>query len=241
MKTIDARDIDVVILCGGLGVRFQSVISDRPKPMAEINGKPFLDILIDYTGAFGFRRFILCAGYKAEVVQAYYKNRKSEREIIVSKEDTPLGTGGAVRNAETLIHSGTFLVMNGDSFCPLDLRGFVTFHAGKKALVSIALVIAEANGEYGEITLGASQRIKKFDEKVKGRKKGLINAGIYIFDAAVLSMLPRGKKFSLEYELFPKIVDKEVYGYATDKPLIDIGTPERFRSAGQALKKAGGI
>jgi D-glycero-alpha-D-manno-heptose 1-phosphate guanylyltransferase len=227
--------VDVVILCGGVGTRLKAVVDDKPKPMAEIDKRPFIDILIEHISTFGFQRFILCAGYKAESIQEYYKNKKCRVEILIKKEQELLGTGGAVKNVRSLISSNPFLVLNGDSFLDMDLYKFIEFHLEKKALLSIALINAEDTKSYGSIKTDSSGRIVRFSEKKAGQN-GLINAGIYLFNREVLSLMPSDKKFSLEYDFFPKIVDREFYGYLAKGVFIDIGTPERYMQAKQLLK-----
>ena len=244
---LNPKEIDVLILCGGLGKRLRGVVNDKPKPLADINSRPFLDILIDYVASYGFRRFILCIGYMGDVIKQHYQTRESSLTILFSEEREPLGTGGAIKNAEPLIQSNPFLAMNGDSFCPFDLCAFLDFHTSKGALLSIALVRAEETQDYGVIALGESQRIISFDEK-KDRSWSLsqvgaglcpspsfINAGIYLFDSHILSLMPARKAFSLEYNLFPKVINREFYGYVISETLIDIGTPKRYEKAKQNL------
>ena len=86
--------IDVVLLCGGFGTRLKTVVHDRPKPMAEINDRPFLDILIDYVSDYGFKRFILCTGHKGDVIRKYYEAKNTQKIFLFSEEKEPLGTGG---------------------------------------------------------------------------------------------------------------------------------------------------
>ena len=131
--------IDVAILCGGFGKRLQRVVKDIPKPMAKIKHRPFLSILIDFIASYGFRRFILCTGYKADIIEGYYSQRYNNLSIEFSREEKPLGTGGAIKNAENYIKSSPFLVVNGDSFCKINLREFVSFHFKKDSLISIAV------------------------------------------------------------------------------------------------------
>jgi NDP-sugar pyrophosphorylase family protein len=223
--------VDLLLLCGGLGTRLREVVFDRPKPMADIKGRPFLDILIDHAAGFGVRRFILCAGFKADFIEDHYRTEDERLEIVVSKEAEPLGTAGAIKNAQPLIQSYTFLIMNGDSFCPVALDKFLDFHAGKEADISIALSKMRESAEYGSVKLDEEQRITGFDEKVISQGGGLVNAGIYAFNKAMLDLIPAGRKFSLERELFPNILDKGIFGYVTEKRLVDIGTPERLEIA----------
>ena len=237
MARIDPKNIDVVILCGGLGKRLQSVVNDRSKPMVEINGRPFLDVLIDYVASFGFRRFILCIGYMGDFIKRYYRNREGLLEIIFSEEKEPLGTAGAIKKAESLIRSSPFLVMNGDSFCKVDLRIFFQFHLKKKAFSSIVLTNATDTDDYGNVVLGESARIIAFDEKTKKQKSNLVSAGIYLFQKEILSLIPANKNFSLEKDFFSKKVSNRFYGYITQKTFIDIGTPARYKKAEELWKK----
>lgn len=237
-KIKNTKRIDIVMLCGGQGKRLKPVVNDRPKVLAEINGKPFLDILINYVASFGFARFILCLGYKAELVRQYYKENRPSLEIIFSQENRPLGTAGAIKNAERLIKSSPFLVMNADSLCNLDFNNFINFHKDKKALFSVALINSRKADDYGSVTLTDAGRVSRFDEKIKaGAKRVLINTGIYLFENIVFSMIPKNKKFSLEYELFPKIINFDFYGYKTGARFIDIGTPDRYKQAQLILKE----
>jgi len=236
MGVFDTERVDVVILCGGMGTRLKAIVDDKPKPMAEIDKRPFIDILIGHISTFGFQRFILCAGYKAESIQEYYKNKKCRVEILIEKEQELLGTGGAVKNVRPLIGSNPFLVLNGDSFLDMDLCKFIEFHLGKKALLSIALINAKDTKSYGSIETNSSDRIVKFCEKEEKSQESMINAGIYLFNREIFSLMPSDKKFSLEYDFFPKIVGREFYGYLAKGFFIDIGTPERYMQAKQLLK-----
>jgi len=141
------ENIDVLILCGGKGTRLQSVVSDRPKSMADVEDRPFLDILIEYITLFGFRRIILCVGYMKDMIKNHYMAKDNHAQILYSEEDVPLGTGGAVKNARTLVHGDRFIVVNGDTFCSLDYRSMVAFHDEKNALVTVSLVAQERRGD----------------------------------------------------------------------------------------------
>lgn len=237
MRNNRPRDIDVIILCGGLGTRLQSVIDDRPKPMAEINGAPFLDILIDYVASYGFTRFILCTGYGSDFIKRYYENKRTKLTVLISNEERPLGTAGAIKNGESLIESDIFLALNGDSLCEIDLRDFLRFHFEKRAFISIVLATMEMAMDYGVIKLDGDGQIIRFDEKILTDGNGLINAGVYLFDRRILEEIPSGQKQSLEYDLIPRILDKGIYGYVTEKGLLDIGTPERLEMARKYLRE----
>lgn len=226
-------EIDVAVLCGGLGKRLRAKIADRPKPLAEVGGRPFLDILIEYVSGFGFGRFILCAGYRAEMIEEHYRGRK-DLQFVFSREEEALGTGGALKHAEALIKSEDFLVLNGDSLCNMDMKSFVEFHCSRNALASIALVAPEKEADYGAVTIDEEGRITSFTEKAPGASH--INAGVYLFRKEILDLIPPGEKYSLEEELFPAILDRGVYGYVTGAKLMDIGTAERYERAQDFIK-----
>ncbi len=227
--------IDVVILCGGYGKRLQGVVKDIPKPMAKIKHRPFLSILIDFITNYGFKRFILCTGYKSEIIEGYYRQKVNNLTIEFSREKEPLGTGGAIKNAENYIKSNPFLVVNGDSFCKINLKEFVDFHFRRDALISIAVTNTDICDDYGTINIDDSHRIIEFNEKVKGYKNRLINAGFYLLQREVFLLMPEKNNFSIERDFFPKIIKRNLYAFETQESLIDIGTPERYEKAKNLL------
>lgn len=237
MKDPDLDQIDVVILCGGKGERLSGVVKDRPKPMADIAGKPFLDILIKHLNDCGFRRFILCAGYMGKIIKDYYAEKSGPFEITTILEDNPLGTGGAVKNAEPAVKSSPFLVANGDSFCAVDYRDLVKFHYEKKALYTVAVVkIKGIYDDGGLVSLDNRSRVSGFNEKTKSRGTGYVNAGVYLLDKTIFNAIKSGEKVSLEYDIFPALTRERFYGYAVEGKFTDIGTPGRYAQAQESLK-----
>jgi NDP-sugar pyrophosphorylase family protein len=238
----DTKTMDVVILCGGFGKRLRSLVQDRPKSLVEINGRVFLDILIEYVQQFGFRRFILCIGYLKTMIKEHFRSKKNNLEIIFSEEKQLLGTGGAIKNAELLIKSSPFLVMNGDSLCTINLHEFINFHTSKQSTLSLVLTKTKAKtAEYGTAILNNTSAIVSFNEKSKFQTDPcLVNAGIYLMEKIILSQIPQNKNYSLEYDLFPKMTKQKFYGYATDEILIDIGSPYHYKAVQKILKSRGG-
>lgn len=228
--TTDLKKIDVVILCGGLGTRLRPVVSDRPKVLAKIGEKTFLDILIDSLTKQGFKNIILCVGYLKGQIKNHFDCDK-DYNIMFSEEREPLGTGGALKKARALIKSNSFMVMNGDSICKIDFRKFYDFHVNKKAILSMALVRTKAAQDFGSVILDDSQRITSFMEKVVNKDECLINAGIYLMQTDVFSFMPDENRFSLEYDFFPKLIEDKCFGFTINSELIDIGTPERYEKA----------
>jgi len=231
------RGTDVVILCGGLGKRLRPVVSDRPKVLAKIGEKTFLDIIINNLLLYGFKNIILSVGHLKEQIKKHF-NYRDDYNIKFSDEEEPLGTGGALKNAKSLIRSEPFMVMNGDSICKVDFRSFVDFHIEKEALLSIVLVRSKMTEDYGSVILDNSQRITDFNAKVAGRSENIINAGMYLMKKDIFSYMPEQNKFSLEYDLFPKIINNRCYGFLIEGEFVDIGTPERYE---KAINLIGGI
>jgi len=250
--TNNIKDIDAIILCGGLGKRLRPIISDKQKVLINIGNKAFIDILIDNLLLYGFKDIILCVGYKKEQVIDHFKNNSNYQNcnIMFSEENKPLGTGGALKNAISLIKSNHFIVMNGDSISNINFREFFEYHKNKNALLSMAIVKSKTVQDYGSVTLDNISRITSFNEKInldqkildkefltkdKGLdKEFLINAGIYLMRKDIFSYMSEKNNFSLEYELFPNIVNKKCYGFVIDQ-FIDIGTPDRYEKASKSL------
>jgi len=224
------KDLDALLLLGGQGTRLRSVISDKPKPLAEVGGRPFLDILLEHAASSGLERFILCTGYRAAAVRSFIQDHLRRGEFVFSEEDRPLGTGGAVKQAEPWIRSDPFFVFNGDSYCAADLVGFLDFFLGRGALISMVLAETKTSDDFGSVEMDRSGRILSFREKA-GAPTAWINAGIYLFSKNVLEAIPAGTPCSLEKEIFPKLTRREFFGFPTKEALIDIGTPERLASA----------
>jgi D-glycero-alpha-D-manno-heptose 1-phosphate guanylyltransferase len=222
-------DVDVVILAGGLGTRLRSVVSDRPKALADIGGRPFLDILIEQLSAVQAPRIVLSVGYLKEQIKAQY----AKQGVFFAEEETPLGTGGGLKNAYQLLEHDRVLVMNGDSWFshPIDLAAFQEFHMSKNALVSMLLSRPRSEKDYGAVLLADDSKIRGFNEKnQKIESEHFMNAGVYMMDKRAFNLMPEGA-FSLENDFFPKLVGKNFYGFPIDAELVDIGTPERYANA----------
>ncbi|MFH1368244.1 MAG: nucleotidyltransferase family protein [Elusimicrobiota bacterium] len=233
MNSIE-MNITGVILCGGKGTRLHSVVSDRPKPMAEVAGKPFLDYLIFNLVDNGIKQIILSTGFMSGFIRKYYAGKDMGAEIIISEEKEPLGTAGALKLAEPLIKSDPFFVLNGDSICFERLEVILNFHLLKNAEITILLSRAENTADYGSISLNNNSRITGFAEKRHSSGSGLVNAGVYVFSKNALTALPACKSLSLEHDVFT--ASEKIYGVATENDFIDIGTAERYISAGKFLK-----
>ncbi|MBI4060283.1 MAG: NTP transferase domain-containing protein [Elusimicrobia bacterium] len=222
---ISLAEIDAVILCGGLGTRLCASLRGLPKPLAPIGERSFLEILISRAVSRGLRRFILCVGHKAEMIENSVRSGPG-REIIFSREPAPLGTAGALKLCEPLRHSRTSLVMNGDSFCDFDPAALLEAHAASGGPATIAVVSAAGRTDGGFVELAKTGEIARFSEKSGTARH--INAGIYALNSEVWPYIPAERPCSLEKEVFPSLLKRGLRGWIAPAELFDIGTPERL-------------
>lgn len=227
---------EAVILAGGFGTRLSHVVSDVPKPMAPVYGRPFLCYLLDRLADAGIQRVVLATGYMHEVIETYFGTMYRGLEIIYSNEDQPLFTGGAIRQAAEKIQSEDFVVLNGDTLFDIDFQQLYDFHTSHDAHLSIALRRVEDTGRYGAVTC-ENDRIVAFHEKTESQGAGDINGGIYAINRAWLLNQDLPTKFSFEKELMqPLAGDPHFYGLSFNDYFIDIGVPEDYFRAQQEFK-----
>ncbi len=233
---LSLNDIDVVILAGGLGKRLQTVTGGSQKILAQIDGKPFISILIDYIAGQGARRFILCTGHDAQNVESVLKNAHPGLSVEFSREQEPLGTGGAIKKGSSLVRSDLFLALNGDCFCVVDYNKMVAYHQQCKAQATIAVTRLDDARDYGTIEIDADKRIIAFKEKQPIKQEAFINTGTYCLNRQVFNLVNTKDKFSIEYDFFPYLVGKGFSSFEVENKFIDIGTPERYAWAQEHLK-----
>lgn len=198
--------MEAIILAGGLGTRLQSRLQGRPKPLALINGRPFLELLMDRLADNGCTRFLLSVGYKSETIIGYYGNRYGRIPIGYIVEDSPLGTGGAIRKALECAVEPHVLVLNGDTFFKEDYRTMLELHCSSGATITVAAVHVEDMSRYGGMQLEEG-RVVSFIEKGE-RRAGWINAGAYVLsrDFPWPEKLP--SKFSFETEVLVPLLPR---------------------------------
>ena len=219
-----------LILCGGKGTRFQSVSNKIPKLLAKISGKTILDWLIQDLNKFNVNRIILATGHLSEKIENYSK--KITIKLLISREKKPLGTGGAIKNAENLIDEDYFFVLNGDSRIKFNLHNLYNFHKKNKAEMSILLSSITNGRDYGQVQIDDKNMITGFLEKENSDKVNYVNSGVYCIEKSLLLKMNKDKYYSLENELIPEWIKLgKVYGYVIDEPFTDIGTKERFLDA----------
>ncbi|MGE5329790.1 MAG: nucleotidyltransferase family protein [Deltaproteobacteria bacterium] len=226
--------MEVIVLAGGLGTRLKKIVQDIPKPMAPINGKPFLWYIFEYLWRQGVRRVILSAGYKHEIIEEYFEKNYKDISIIYSIEDEPLGTGGAIKKAVLNVEEKDVIILNGDTFFNIDIRSFVEQHSKMQADFSLALKPMKNFDRYGSVEV-VGERIINFNEK-KYKKYGYINGGIYITNPCLFNDLDLPDKFSIENDFFPNQLQRLKFGsYISNTYFIDIGIPEDYEKAKREL------
>ena len=219
-----------IILAGGLGTRLRPVISDLPKPMAPVNGKPFLHYLFQYLVKHGMRETILSVGYRYKAVEDFFGDEYLGIQIKYSVEEEPLGTGGAIKKAFELVDDLAY-VLNGDTFFDVNLIDLNTFYADSKSDIALSLKELADFDRYGTVQLDNSGRIIEFSEK-KFSEKGLINGGVYLMGKEIFSRIATPEKFSFEKDVLEKYVGQLNFtGKIFDGYFIDIGIPEDYQKA----------
>lgn len=225
------QDIRAFVLCGGLGTRLRPVLNDRPKSMALVAGTPFLELLLRGLRAEGIREVVLGTGYMAEQIEGYFHDGKDfDLSIRYSREEEPLGTGGALKLAEQRL-SDPVVVLNGDSYVEWKLVPLLKRFKEKAAAIVIVLQAVSDVSRYGSVIINAEGRVLEFVEKGTRAGAGLINAGVYLLRREVVAALPAGKAVSLEKDVVPERLSDNVYGIVAEGLFIDIGIPADLERA----------
>lgn len=233
MKRVrNLSEITAVILAGGLGTRLRSKVSDRPKVLAEVQGRPFITYLLDQLWRSGIKKTILCIGYLGDQVRSVLGETYGKGiSLAYSQEKEPFGTAGAIRLAFPLFDSNPLLVMNGDSFCKTSLEAFWAWHLDRKAKATILLTEMSDTQHYGQVDLDSNGRVIHFSEKDPLKGPGWINAGLYLIDQNLLNTIPPNRPVSLEEEMLPSWIGQGLYGFQSKGFFIDIGRPETYTLA----------
>lgn len=230
---------EMLILAGGFGTRLRSVVSNVPKPMAPIAGRPFLEYLLDYWISQGIQRSILSTGHLGNIIQSHFGESYRGMVIDYVHEQLPLGTGGALRLAldEIAWVNETALMVNGDTWFPVDLAQMYCDVLQQKTPIILALKTMDKNDRYGGVEVEETGKITLFGIKSEGR--ALINAGCYLFNITALrhSLAGMPETFSLENDfLVNYAANGHVGSSIQNQPFLDIGIPEDYQIATDLLK-----
>lgn len=220
--------MQAIVLAGGLGTRLRSVVADRPKVMAEVAGRPYLEHLLSRLSSQGTSHVVLAVGYLRECIVDHFGARWGGLTIAYSVEQEPLGTGGAIKQALRLAGAGPCFVLNGDTWLDFDMAAMLEVHRRADVGLTMAVRPLDDVGRFGALEIAVG-RVVNFHEK--GRQgPGVINAGVYLMEPSLLHGLP--ERFSIETDfLVPQVSRLCPLAFEVHGDFIDIGVPEDYERA----------
>ncbi|MCS6853118.1 MAG: nucleotidyltransferase family protein [Gemmataceae bacterium] len=224
------EETTALILAGGLGTRLRPVLTDRPKVLAPVAGRPFLEFLLDQLVSTGIRDVVLCVGYGGAAIEATFGACYGPLRLRYSHEPQPLGTAGALAWARPLTRSDPVLVLNGDSYCELDPKAWGAWYTASAPAASILATFQLDASRFGRVIFQPDGDIVRFEEK-GASGPGWINAGRYLLSRTVLDSIPTGRAVSIERETFPAWVGRGLRAYPGGRRFLDIGVPESYAEA----------
>ena len=219
--------MEAIILAGGFGTRLSHIVTDVPKPMAIVNRRPFLEYILNYLIDNGIKHIILAVGYKGKIIQNYFGDNYKNVSITYSNEDTPLGTGGAIKKALGYCNKDNVFIVNGDTYYDVNLNLMERFHNTRKSDLTIAVKIMHDFDRYGSVMI-KNDMIMEFEEKKK-TVSGRINGGTYLINKSILNKI-EDESFSFE-KLILESGFVDIYAFENDGYFIDIGVPEDYYRA----------
>ncbi len=223
--------MQTVVLAGGLGTRLRPVTERIPKPMVEVAGEPFLLRIIRWLEQQDFHRLLLLVGYRGECVSNYFGDgSKFDVSIEYSRETSPLGTGGALRNALDKLED-EFLLLYGDSYLPIDYRPVVAAFRESSCpglLVVYDNIVADT-GVTNNLAIDSEGWVARYAKGERAPDLQYVEAGVLCFRREIFAGLPAGQAISLEQEIFPQLIaQRQLRAFVTQQRFFDIGTPERL-------------
>jgi mannose-1-phosphate guanylyltransferase len=227
-----SEELQALILVGGEATRLRPLTLNVPKAMVPVLNLPFLQHVISYLKGHGIAEVVLAQGHLSRPMIDYFQDgSRFGARLVHALESQPLGTGGAIKNAENYLH-GRFVVLNGDIFTDLDLTAMLKFHDQRQAAATIALTPVADPTAYGLIETDKDGRVTRFLEKPKPEQvtTNMINAGTLVLEERLLQDIPANTKYSYERELFPKLLERgeRIFAYPSGAYWIDIGTPDKY-------------
>jgi mannose-1-phosphate guanylyltransferase len=228
--------LKALILAGGLGTRLRPLTFTRPKHLLPIANRAHIEHVFDLLRRHGVNDVVLLTSYLSEAFAGTVaRAANAGLRVHVTQEPEPLGTAGALKNAEAHVRDGTFLAFNGDVLTDVDLSALVAWHQSRDAEATILLTPVDDPSSYGVVPTDSDGRVQGFIEKPPREEAStnLINAGVYVLEPSVLSRIPKGEVVSAERRLFPQMIEQgeRVFARGTDAYWMDIGTPEKYLQA----------
>ncbi len=226
---------EAIVLAGGLGTRLKHLLDDLPKPMAPVGEKPFLTYLLSCLESEGIERVILSIGYEAEKIIDHYGDKFNSLEIIYSAEDTPLGTGGAIKKSLDHCNEDHVFVVNGDTYFDISFDIMRNAFLDKRPSLLIALCKMNSVDRYGTVEIDDKGMVMAFKEKSL-KESALINGGVYLMKRDMLLGFDLPVRFSFEKDIMEKYINsKSIMAIPFDNYFIDIGVPEDYYKAQKEL------
>jgi len=229
---------EAVILAGGFGTRLQAVLKEVPKAMAPVNGRPFLQYLLNHLDASGIKKVVLSVGHRCEIIIDHFGSQYKSIEIDYAIENEPMGTGGGIRLALEKCSDENVMTMNGDTMFAIDLKDFYKKHLNHNSMISIALRKVEDISRYGSVRTDKNNSVISFGEKSKEKAPGLINGGVYFINRQYFLNSGLTGAFSIEKDCFEHWYLKGlIAGFPYDAYFLDIGIPEDYLKAQHEFTK----
>lgn len=227
--------MEAIVLAGGLGTRLRSIVPELPKPMAPIGDRPFLALLLDYLARQGICRVILSVGYRREIIRSYFGGRFGSLPLAYAVEETPLGTGGAIRLALDKAEEEKIFIVNGDTFLALDYPSLYRNHTTTGADLTMAVRHVNDVTRYGQAVFEDS-RLSSLDGN-PSVGPGWVNAGVYCVNRNLFSAHALPAHFSFERDFLARQLEAiHALAFPTDAYFIDIGVPDDYRRAQRELE-----
>jgi len=225
------KDIDVIVLAGGKGTRVASVLKNRPKILAPLGKRLYIDLLINWLEHYGTKRIIFSLGFLSEQITSHLgsiKSKSTEFKIVV--EDHPMGTAGAISNVRGQIITDPILVINGDSFVNADLCTFLNLHLSQDNKASIICTSVKDVSRYGSVKVSPDGKVISFNEKTNVSGQGYISSGVYLFNRSIIDDISNAGA-SLEKDYLSNQDTETIGAMVGDFEFLDIGTPETLSKA----------
>lgn len=237
-----------IIIAGGLGTRLRPLTYMRPKPLVPVANRPFLEYQVALLKEHGIDDIVFATNYMAEMIEAHFGDgSRFGVRMRYAVETTPLGTGGAIRNAADLFPGQTVVVFNGDILTDFDLSAIVRFHEERRAIATVTLAPIPRPHPFGALLLDSEGLVQSWHEPSEAEKQAmskagqasgsdLINAGFYVLSNAAVERIPQGARSSIERDIFPPLIASGgVFGFAPGGFWMDLGRPAQLLEATKAV------
>lgn len=233
-----------VVMAGGEGSRLRPITANRPKPLVPIGNQPIMEHILGLLHRHGIDDVVCTLHYLADEIQSYFDDGSDwNMRLAYSVEDTPLGTAGSVKKAESLLRDGpddgTFVIISGDALTDCDLTRAIEFHKAKKSLATLILYRVESPLEFGVVITDESGRVVRFLEKPSWSEvfSDTVNTGMYILEPEIFDYMEPGRAYDWSQDIFPALLreGKPMYGYVMKEYWCDVGTLGQYRDAQEHL------